>query len=197
MGFCKHILTFFHHDHQVVLIFDTVFWEPKDHLFGHVASTTETRGELFLFWSIYQQPILMALIAGESATALEAASDETVRAKVMTILAGIFKEAFARANLLNYHVTRWAADPWAMGSYSFVGLDSSGDDYDLLAVPVSPETLTADGGLSSGEQSRLFFAGEHTIRQYPATVHGALLSGTREATRIANQFLGCPYTPSE
>jgi len=42
---------------------------------------------------------------------------------------------------------------------------------------------------------RIFFAGEHTIRNYPATVHGALLSGLREAGRIADQYLGCPYAP--
>jgi len=40
---------------------------------------------------------------------------------------------------------------------------------------------------------RVFFAGEHTIRNYPATVHGAFLSGLREAGRIADQFLGAPY----
>lgn len=30
------------------------------------------------------------------------------------------------------------------------------------------------------------------MRNYPATVHGALLSGFREASRIADQFLGPP-----
>lgn len=32
--------------------------------------------------------------------------------------------------------------------------------------------------------------GEHTIRNYPATVHGALLSGLREAGRIADYYIG-------
>ena len=32
---------------------------------------------------------------------------------------------------------------------------------------------------------RVFFGGEHTIRNYPATVHGALLSGLREAGKLA------------
>lgn len=42
---------------------------------------------------------------------------------------------------------------------------------------------------------RLFFGGEHTMRNYPATVHGALLSGLREAGKIGDMLLGAPYTP--
>lgn len=66
----------------------------------------------------------------------------------------------------------------------FLIFRSTGNDYDLMATPVSH---------TSGGLPRLFFAGEHTIRNYPATVHGALLSGLREAGRIADQFLGAPY----
>jgi lysine-specific histone demethylase 1 len=36
--------------------------------------------------------------------------------------------------------------------------------------------------------------GEHTIRNYPATVHGAFLSGLREGGHICDQFVGCPYS---
>lgn len=92
-------------------------------------------------------------------------------------------------------VTRWKSDEWSRGSYSYVAAGSSGNDYDLMASPVAPPLVTgmAPGTLSPPNPPRVFFAGEHTIRNYPATVHGALLSGLREAGRIADQFLGLPY----
>ena len=92
-------------------------------------------------------------------------------------------------------VTRWKSDEWSRGSYSFVAAGSSGNDYDLMASPVAPPPVTgmAPGNPSPPNPPRVFFAGEHTIRNYPATVHGALLSGLREAGRIADQFLGLPY----
>lgn len=65
--------------------------------------------------------------------------------------------------------TRWGSDPLSYGSYSHVRVQSSGSDYDILAE-------------SLGNQ--LFFAGEATNRQYPASMHGAFLSGLREASRI-------------
>lgn len=90
-------------------------------------------------------------------------------------------------------VTRWRADPWSRGSYSFVAVGSSGSDYDLLASPVIPPN-NQGVSVTSGP-ARLFFAGEHTIRNYPATVHGAFLSGLREASRIADQIIGNPCLP--
>ncbi|XP_018413523.1 PREDICTED: lysine-specific histone demethylase 1A [Nanorana parkeri] len=174
---------------KVVLCFDRVFWDPTVNLFGHVGSTTASRGELFLFWNLYKAPILLALVAGEAAGIMENISDDVIVGRCLAILKGIFGSS-AVPQPKETVVSRWRADPWARGSYSYVAAGSSGNDYDLMAQPITP------GPAIPGAPQpipRLFFAGEHTIRNYPATVHGALLSGLREAGRIADQFLGVMY----
>ncbi|XP_058832128.1 possible lysine-specific histone demethylase 1 [Topomyia yanbarensis] len=195
---------------KVVLCFDRIFWDPNTNLFGHVGSTTASRGELFLFWNISQSPVLLALVAGQSAAIMENVSDDVIVGRCIAVLKSIFGNS-AVPQPKETVVTRWRADPWARGSYSFVSVGSSGSDYDLLAAPVTPrssvETNTAgingsshcgngnnDDDDSKADIPRLFFAGEHTIRNYPATVHGALLSGLREAGRIADYYLGFPNT---
>lgn len=175
---------------KVILCFDRIFWDPTTNLFGHVGSTTASRGELFLFWSIYQSPVLLALVAGQSAAIMENVSDDVIVGRCIAVLKGIFGNS-AVPQPKETVVTRWRADPWARGSYSFVSVGSSGSDYDLLAAPVTPPNKNANSE-NEKEMPRLFFAGEHTIRNYPATVHGAFLSGLREAGRIADYFLGFP-----
>lgn len=179
---------------KVVLCFDRVFWDPNTNLFGHVGSTTANRGELFLFWNLYKSPVLIALVAGEAANKLENVSDEIIVGSAIAVLKGIFGSS-AVPPPKETVVTRWKSDEWSRGSYSFVAAGSSGNDYDLMASPVAPPPVSGmpPGNPPPPNPPRVFFAGEHTIRNYPATVHGALLSGLREAGRIADQFLGLPY----
>jgi len=66
-------------------------------------------------------------------------------------------------------ITRWRADTFARGAYSYLAVGSSPDDRRALAAPVG---------------SRLFFAGEATSVANPATAHGALESGRAAATAI-------------
>ena len=60
-------------------------------------------------------------------------------------------------------VTRWRADPWSKGSYSFVSTGSSGNDYDILATPIIPGNPGKQNDMIKNPP-RVFFAGEHTIR---------------------------------
>ena len=242
------------------MCFDRVFWDPNTNLFGHVGSTTANRGELFLFWNLYQAPVLIALVAGEAANKLENVSDDIIVGRAVGVLRGIFgssavpsvhrhltpflccskcvefafkgiekasnltacfekslncdrstmhasamhifwtnfltiTRAFFTCQPKETVVTRWKSDEWSRGSYSYVAAGSSGNDYDLMASPVALPTGPPGPPSTplSPHPPRVFFAGEHTIRNYPATVHGALLSGLREAGRIADQFLGLPY----
>ncbi|CAH8297863.1 unnamed protein product, partial [Schistosoma turkestanicum] len=112
---------------------------------------------------------------------------------------------------IDAYVTRWRTDPYSRGSYSYVAVGATGADYDILGEPVAyhqpggtanptgvkhpnnptieqQSHTTNDSSASITHQPRIFFAGEHTCRCYPATVHGALLSGLREAARIANYY---------
>lgn len=143
---------------------------------------------------------MLALVAGEAAAVMENVSDDVIVGRCINVLKGIFGNAGVPQPKETV-VTRWRADPWSRGSYSFVAVGSSGSDYDLLASPVvapnaSNGTSSPNNSQTSNTgQGRVFFAGEHTIRNYPATVHGAFLSGLREASRIADQLCGCPYKP--
>ncbi|CAF0754511.1 unnamed protein product [Brachionus calyciflorus] len=165
---------------KVILCFDKVFWDPHINLFGQVPLTTKGRGESFLFWNLYKAPVLLSLVAGEAASIMENVSDDLIISRCIAVLRAIFgnnqvpqpREAV---------VTRWKSDPWTRGSYSFVSVDSSGSDYDNLAEAIKPP---------NSDIPRVYFAGEHTIRNYPATVHGALLSGLRESRKIADTFIG-------
>ncbi len=72
--------------------------------------------------------------------------------------------------LSGYRITRWQADPFARGSYSYLARGARLDQRRDLAAPVG---------------QTLFFAGEATNSDHPSTVHGALLSGQRAAREVA------------
>lgn len=69
---------------KVVLCFERIFWNPQANLFGHVGSTTASRGELFLFWNLYKAPVLLALVAGEAAAIMENVTDDVIVGRYVT-----------------------------------------------------------------------------------------------------------------
>merc|ERR1712190_166220 len=72
---------------------------------------------------------------------------------------------------IDFCVTKWGKDRFAKGSYSYIANGANGTHYDKMSHSCS---------------DKLFFAGEATIRKWPASVHGAYLSGIREARKIMN-----------
>ena len=145
---------------KVVLAFDEPFWPQSADVLGLVGAQQPVP-VLVNGLSFDAGAVLVGLRGGSAARRREALSDQQNADELRTAL-----RAPAPKGRL---VTRWAADPYARGSYSFLAVGSSPDDQKALAEPAS---------------DRVLFAGEATQPEHFATVHGAYLSGVREAQRI-------------
>lgn len=155
---------------KVVLRFSERRWR---HGATYLGPSTPVGDEPWAFLDLAElgwPPMVVAFASGAHARRLEARTDAEVTA--------IAARGFARLvdgpppELTGALVTRWDRDPFARGAYSHLPPGASAEDLDALAAPV-------DG--------TLFFGGEHTHRQHPATAHGAYLSGLREARRILDR----------
>ncbi len=172
---------------KVGILFEEIFWERDLDWFGVVNSNlpSERRGEYYLFWNMYKftgKPMLMALVAGHASQLHESRDDAVILRDVLELLTRNFGKdnpALIRVikSPLSHVITHWGTDRWAYGSYSYIAVGATGNDYDALARPVW-----------LGGVPRLFWAGEATNRLHPATVAGAYQSGLREAEQIHRHF---------
>lgn len=75
---------------------------------------------------------------------------------------------------MNGVVTRWNADKYARGSFSYCATGGSKQDFDLLSEPLTDRNI--------------LFAGEATFGQHYGNTDAAFESGKREAQRIVELF---------
>lgn len=152
--------------------FPDVFW-PKENQGMAYAQFDPSIPTFYLnLYSFMQQPILLGYCGGNKAKQFEKFSDEICIQKIMDNFRKVYGQHIPDPD--KYFITHWGSDPFSYGAYSYVATGATNIDYDALAHPVS---------------NRLFFAGEATISKYPATTHGAYLSGVREAERIKSMLL--------
>lgn len=156
---------------KLVLKFPEIFWAKDYDAIGYI-NPQETDFSEFFNWARYtESPVLIAFAGGSFARSLEQLSEEEITTRVMRVLRQIYGDRIPNPEAMV--MTRWNNDPFSFGSYSQIPVGAKMSDRDILAEPVG---------------DRLFFAGEATSRHYPATVHGAFLSGIREAKRISKLF---------
>ena len=134
------------------------------------------RGRFYLFWNCIKtsgRPVLIALMAGDAAHQTEMTDNSKLIHEISGRLSQICSPNPVPAPS-EVIVTRWQKDPWARGTYSYVGAKGLPGDYDAMARSVG----------------NLHFAGEATCGTHPATVHGAYLSGLRAASDVVESLLG-------
>lgn len=151
---------------RVVMRFAEAFW-------GDVEFLARARSSLEVgtsFWSLVPytgQPLLEAFTAGRAALAMELGPDSAAVAQAREALAGML--GMDVPSPLTVVVSRWQADPFSRGAYSYLAAGASASDHDQLAEPPF---------------ERLMLAGEATHRKWAGTVHGAWLSGQRAASQL-------------
>ena len=151
---------------KVCLRFPRVFW-PDQHVLNFAGPRTGKFAEWINADAFLHALVLCGYNAGSVATRFESKPEGEVVAAAVDGARAMFGAAIPAPEAAR--VTRWGSDPFSLGSYSYLPPGASAADFDQLAEPVG---------------ARLFFAGEATSSTQNATVHGALLSGEREAARI-------------
>lgn len=156
---------------KVVLRFQQPFWDPEVQYFGF---TSPIKGQYPYFLNTRTFSSTNALVTfglGNAAIAMETQSNAKIQADVTHALKTMFGSRVPSPQ--NMLVSRWSSDPFAGGAYSYSSVGATLDDFNRMGQPIA---------------NKLFFAGEHTSTNYRATVHGAYLTGLREAKRIMEVY---------
>lgn len=150
---------------KLFLRFEQVFWGDAEVLV-HLGTESGTWFHWYAAQRVLGAPVLICRNGGRAARHLEGMEEGEAVEHAMASIRKMFRKA---PDPVDHLMTDWMADPFARGSFSYPAVGSSDADRRVLAEPV-------------GE--RVFFAGEATEIEHSATVHGAMLSGLREAGYI-------------
>jgi monoamine oxidase len=146
------------------LRFDKAFWPDDVDWMEYVPAQHGEWTEWVSFQQAANLPVLLGFNAADRGRAIEGWTDAQIVDSALQTLRTIYGAKVPQP--VDYQITRWASDPFAMGSYSFNALGSNPKQRNDLAKPVD---------------ARLFFAGEATQADHAGTAHGAYLSGMRAA----------------
>lgn len=151
---------------KLVLTFSKPFWPSVYQHFANLSPEIGVMGEILNLQAVLGHPGLLLFLAGQPARERESWTLARQQAEAEATLTRLFPGAARQAR--RCLVTRWASDPYALGSYSYLPPAVDPEIRSRLAEPQPP----------------LFFAGEATHTTMSATVHGAYTSGTRAAKEL-------------
>lgn len=152
---------------KLFLRFPEVFWDQDAELLNWISERHGRWNEWLNIAAYTGQPVLLGFNAADYAREVDELSDEALVEDAMSVLRVMYGSDIP--DPVGWQRTSWALDPYALCSYSFNGVGASAQTRLTLAEPVA---------------DKLFFAGEATSEDHPATVHGAYQSGLDIAAQI-------------
>ena len=108
-------------------------------------------------------------LCGSAVVQIESASKEEIKEGISYVLEKFLKHPVPKPADIYMH--KWLADPLFGGCYTF----------DLVSANTSASITALSEPVN---KNRVLFAGEASHLEYSSTVHGAYLSGVREAERL-------------
>ena len=152
---------------KVLLRYPSPWWPDDAVQWGTVGAPVGRTMSAVNLQPVTGAPVLAGFVGAAYARSLERAGDAAMVSAVTGRLAAGFGGSAGRP--VSVVATRWGADPWARGSYSFLRPGASSEDRAALGARVGP----------------LILAGEHTSVDRPATMDGALVAGRRAGRALA------------
>lgn len=154
---------------KFLLTWDTKFWDNEPYL----SYTPEAKDKYNYFVNVNTfHPTVNALMTfayAQYARDTETMSDIEIKDSIMQHLKDMYGNSIPTpTHLLR---TKWGGNAHTYGAYSFTKVGSEMSHFEDLAEKVD---------------DKVFFGGEHTEVDYFSTVHGAYISGLREAKKILN-----------
>jgi monoamine oxidase len=152
---------------KFLLTWDSAFWDDEQYL----VYTAEEKDKFNYFVNVKKYNpnanALMTFAYAEYGRKTETMSDDQVITEIMKHLKDMYGSNIP--NPKNMLRTKWQSNENSFGAYSYTAIGTEMRHFDDLAQDLN---------------KKVFFAGEHTNRDYFSTAHGAYLSGIREADKI-------------
>ncbi|XP_077585783.1 peroxisomal N(1)-acetyl-spermine/spermidine oxidase [Stigmatopora nigra] len=159
-------------------------WEDEDAMVDQVEDITGSWiKKLFGFTVVKPSErfghILCGWIAGHEASYMETLSEQEVLNAVTQLVRRFTGNPIITPRRVL--TSQWFHDPWTGGSYSYPSRGCSLQDIENMMEPLPSKR-------SVSRSLQVLFAGEATHPFYYSTVHGALLTGWREADRLLAHY---------
>lgn len=166
---------------KIIIQFQEQFW-PDEQLFIKLIKNNNKAGRQFSWYNCDTttgKNILMGMLYGKDALFGDL-TDEDILQEALKDLQNLFPGETATMKPINFKISRWEQDPYSLGAWTGISVDSLPADRWKVAQPVN----------------NLYFAGEH-IAFYGPSVHGAFLSGRQTAEDVTCSLVNDPKFSEE
>lgn len=161
---------------KCAISFSHVFWPDSEFL----GLAKNEHSYLVLNATKYTgKPILIFMYGGSFAKEVEAWTDSDIVEDCLDVLRRIVGKEIPQP--VDYCTTRWGKEQYSRMSFTYIppGVDGTAQLQAAGEAIYDPEMPG---------KPLIMFAGEHTTPYFPSTMHGAFLSGIREAYRFDMEF---------